>query len=87
MQELWNVLVKYAGIPALVCLFAAAYFLVDAYRVRRVGRSALFDAERQVTNERVARSGIAGLGLLGLTMLFFGLALVGTGSPSAAASS
>jgi len=84
VQELWDVLVRYAGIPALLCAVIAAYYLVDAYRTRRAGRAVLFDAERQVTNERVARSSTLGLGLLGLTFLFFALALIGLGNPPTA---
>ena len=72
MQELINILLKYAGIPSLFCAVIAVYYLVDAYRTRRAGRSALFDAERQVTRDRSSRSGVAGLAMLGLTFLFFG---------------
>ena len=79
MQELINILLKYAGIPSLFCAVIAVYYLADAYRARRAGRSALFDAERQVTRDRSSRSGVAGLAMLGLTFLFFGLALVGAG--------
>ena len=84
MQELWNILLKYAAIPALVCAALAAYYLVNAYGARRASRSALFDAERQVTTDRMTRAGSLGLGLLGLTFLFFGLALIGLSvSPTA----
>jgi hypothetical protein len=83
VQELWNILLRYAGIPALVCAVAAVYYLATAYRTRRVGRSALFDAERQVTNDRMMRSAAAGLVLLALTFLFFAVALIGAGNPSA----
>jgi len=40
----------------------------------------MFNAERQVANDRMMRSGIIGLGFVGLTLLFFGLALVGASS-------
>lgn len=80
MQEFWNVLLRIAGLIALVCAVAAAYFLASAYRARREGRSALFDAERQVSNDRMTRNGVAGLGMVALTFLFFGLALIGAGS-------
>jgi hypothetical protein len=84
VQELWNILLKYAGIPALVSAVAAAYYLVMAYGARRTGRAALFDAERQVSHERMSRSGVMGLGLLGLTLVFFALALMGVGNSPAA---
>jgi hypothetical protein len=84
VEEFWNFLVRYAGLVALVCAAGAVYNLVTAYRARREGRSAMFGAERQAANDRVARSGIFGLALVGLTLLFFGLALLGAGgSPSA----
>jgi hypothetical protein len=84
VQELWNVLLKYAAIPALVCAVVAVYYLASAYRSQRVSRSALFDAERQVTHDRMVRYGLGGLGLLGLAFLLFGLALIGVGNPPAA---
>ena len=80
MQEFWNVLLRIAGLIALVCAVAAAYFLASAYRARREGRSALFDAERQVSNDRMTRNSVAGLAMVALTFLFFGLALIGAGS-------
>jgi hypothetical protein len=84
VQEFWNFILRYAGLVALVCAAGAVYNLVTAYRARREGRSAMFGAERQAANDRVVRSGIFGLALVGLTLLFFGLALIGTGSaPSA----
>lgn len=84
MQEFWNVLLRIAGLVALVCAVATIYFLASAYRARREGRSALFDAERQVSNDRVTRNSIAGLGMVALTFLFFGLALIGAGGTPAA---
>jgi Bacterial SH3 domain len=84
VEEFWNFLVRYAGLVALVCAVGAAYNLVTAYRARREGRSAMFGAERQAASDRVTRSGVFGLALVGLTLLFFGLALLGAaGSPSA----
>jgi len=80
VQEFWNVLLRIAGLIALVCAVAAAYFLASAYRARREGRSALFDAERQVSNDRMTRNSVAGLAMVALTFLFFGLALIGAGS-------
>jgi len=79
MQEFWNVLLRIAGLIALVCAVAAAYFVASAYRARREGRSALFDAERQVSNDRMMRNSVAGLAMVALTFLFFGLALIGAG--------
>ncbi len=84
MQEFWNVLLRIAGLIALVCAVAAAYFITSAYRARREGRSALFDAERQVSNDRVMRNSVAGLAMVALTFLFFGLALIGVGGTPAA---
>ena len=84
MQEFWNVLLRIAGLVALVCAVAAAYFWASAFRARREGRSALFDAERQVSNDRVTRSSVAGLAMVALTFLFFGLALIGAGGTPAA---
>jgi hypothetical protein len=80
VQELWNILLKYAAIPALVCAGLAAYYLVGAYGARRASKSALFDAERQVTADRMTRSSVLGLGLLGIAFLLFGLALIGLGA-------
>jgi len=77
MQELWNLFLRFAGLVALICAVAAAYYLATAYRARRIARSALFDAERQVMNDRVSRAGLVGLGLLAVTLLFFILALMG----------
>ena len=84
MQEFWNVLLRIAGLVALVCAVAAAYFWASVFRARREGRSALFDAERQVSNDRATRNGVAGLAMVALTFLFFGLALIGAGSTPAA---
>jgi len=84
MQELWNLFLRFAGLVALICAVAAAYYLATAYRARRIARSALFDAERQVMNDRVSRSGLVGLGLLAVTMLFFILSLMGGGVASPA---
>jgi hypothetical protein len=83
VQEFWNVLLRIAGLIALVCAVGAAYFVASAYRARREGRSALFDAERQVSNDRMMRNSVAGLAMVALTFLFFGLALIGVGSPPA----
>lgn len=84
MEEFWNFIVRYAGLVALLCAVGAVYYLGSAYRARREGRSAMFGAERQAANDRVMRSGIFGVGLVGLTLLFFGLALIGAGgAPSA----
>ena len=80
MQEFWNFILRYAGLVALLCAVGAAYNLVTAYRARREGRSAMFGAERQAATDRVLRSGIFGVALVGLTLLFFALALIGTGS-------
>ena len=80
MQEFWNVLLRIAGLIALVCAVAAAYFVASAFSARREGRSALFDAERQVSNDRMMRNGAVGLAMVALTFLFFGLALIGAGS-------
>ncbi len=68
MQEFWNVLLRIAGLIALVCAVAAAYFIASAYRARREGRSALFDAERQVSNDRVTRNSIAGMAMVALKL-------------------
>jgi hypothetical protein len=84
VQELWNVLLRIAGLVALVCAVAAVYFIASAYRTRREGRSALFDAERLVSNDRMMRSAFAGLAMLALTFLFFGLALISAGGTPAA---
>jgi hypothetical protein len=84
MQELWNLFLRFAGLVALVSAVAAAYYLAMAYRAQRTAKSALFDAERQVMNDRVSRSGFIGLGLLGVTGLFFVLALTGGGSAAPA---
>ena len=84
MEEFWNFILRYAGLVALVCAAGAVYNLVTAYRARREGRSAMFGAERQAANDRVMRSGVFGVALVGLTLLFFGLALIGAGgAPSA----
>jgi len=80
VQEFWNFILRYAGLVALLCAAVAAYNLWTAYRIRRSARSAMFNAERQVANDRVMRSGIIGLALIGLTLLFFGLALIGMGN-------
>ena len=80
MQEFFGFLLKAAGLIALVCAVATAYFLVSAYRARRESRSALFDAERQVSNDRVVRNGLAGLVMVALTFVFFALALIGAGT-------
>jgi hypothetical protein len=80
MQEFWNFILRYAGVVAVVCAGGAAYYLAAAYRAQRESRSAMFDAERQVTKDRMMRSGVVGLVLIGLTLLFFGLALMGAGS-------
>jgi hypothetical protein len=80
VQEFWNFIVRYAGLVALLCAVGAAYNLVTAYRARREGRSAMFGAERQAATDRVLRSGVFGVALVGLTLLFFALALIGTGS-------
>ena len=80
MQEFWNFILRYAGLVALLCAVGAAYNLVTAYRARREGRSAMFGAERQAATDRVLRSGVFGVALVGLTLLFFALALIGTGS-------
>ncbi len=84
MQEFWNFILRYAGLVALVCAIAAAYYLASAYRARKAGRSAMFDAERQVANDRVVRFGFFGVILAGLTLLFFGLALIGQSSAAPA---
>jgi Bacterial SH3 domain len=80
MQEFWNFILRYAGVVAVVCAGGAAYYLSAAYRARRESRSAMFNAERQVTKDRMARFSIVGLLLVGLTLLFFGLALMGVGN-------
>ena len=83
MQEFWNFLLRAAGIVALVFAAIAAYYLVMAYSARRAGRSALFDAERQVSQDRSARHAMTGIVMLGLTALFFGLSLFsGSGAPA-----
>jgi hypothetical protein len=83
VQEFWNFILRYAGLVALVCAAGAVYNLATAYRARREGRSAMFGAERQAANDRGMRSGVFGVGLVGLTLLFFGLALIGTGNAPA----
>jgi hypothetical protein len=85
VQDFFSFLLRAAGLIALVCAVAAAYFMVSAYRARREGRSALFDAERQVSNDRVARNGLAGLAMVALTFVFFALALIGAGTTPPAA--
>lgn len=80
MQEIWNFLIKYAGIVAFLCALGAAYYVANAYRSRREARSAMFDAERQVAQDRVMRNGLVGMILLVFTIVFFGLSLIGTGS-------
>jgi hypothetical protein len=80
VQEFWNVLLRIAGLVALVCGVVAAYFMASAYRARREGRSALFDAERQVSTDRVVRNGIAAFAMVALTLVFFALALIGAGT-------
>lgn len=80
MQEFWNFILRYAGVVAVVCAAGAAYYLSGAYRAQRESRSAMFDAERQVTKDRMRRSGVVGVGLIALTLLFFGLALMGAGN-------
>ncbi len=80
MQEFWNFILRYAGLVALAAAIAAAYYLAGAYRAQRAGRSAMFDAERQVANDRMLRSGFVGVVFAGVTLLFFGLALMGAGS-------
>jgi len=84
MQELWNLFLRFAGLVALVCAVAAAYNLAMAFRAQRTAKAALFDAERQVMNDRVSRSGLIGLVLLGVTLLFFALAVMGGGSAAPA---
>lgn len=80
MQEFWNFILRYAGLVALLCAVGAAYNLVTAYRARREGRSAMFGAERQAATDRVLRSSVFGVALVGLTLVFFALALISTGS-------
>jgi hypothetical protein len=77
MQELWNLFLKFSGLVALFCVAGAAYNLVMAYDARRKARAALFDAERQVMRDKVNRFGVMGAMLLGLTIVFFALALLG----------
>jgi hypothetical protein len=83
VQEFFGFILKAAGLIALVFAVFAVYFLASAYRARREGRSALFDAERQVSNDRVTRNSVAGLAMVALTCVFFALALIGAGSAPA----